>query len=118
MIMKARYIQRGDSIDYTPTTDVTAGDVVRFGSLVGVAKLDIPANTLGALALTGVYELAVKTGKTFTAGAPVFYDSTDGTATTDAPENEDSPIWFFGHTLADVKSGDSTVLARLMTINY
>ena len=41
--MKARYIQRGDSIDYTSTSDIAAGDIVKVGSLVGVAKLDIKA---------------------------------------------------------------------------
>ena len=35
--MKARYIQRGDSIDYTPAEAVAAGDIVKLGNLVGVA---------------------------------------------------------------------------------
>ena len=53
--MKARYVQRGDSIDYTPMEDVAAGDVVILsGKLVGVAKLDIKQAELGALALTGI----------------------------------------------------------------
>ena len=54
--MDARYVQRGDAIDYTPMDDVAAGDIVVLaGKLVGVAKLDIKAGELGALALTGVY---------------------------------------------------------------
>ena len=52
--MNARYVQRGDAIDYIPDADVAAGDVVQLGRLVGVAKLDIKAGALGALALTGV----------------------------------------------------------------
>ena len=60
--MDARYVQRGDAIDYTPTADVAAGDVVVLSNkLVGVAKLDIKAGELGALALTGVYEMAKTT---------------------------------------------------------
>ena len=55
--MKARYVQRGESIDFTPTSDVAAGDIVKLGNLVGVAKLDIKAGELGALALCGVYEI-------------------------------------------------------------
>ena len=35
--MKARYIQRGESIDYTPTEAFAAGDIVKLGNLVGVA---------------------------------------------------------------------------------
>ena len=52
--MKARYVQRGESIDFIPAFDVAAGDIVKVGSLVGVAKLDIKAGELGALALCGV----------------------------------------------------------------
>ena len=52
--MKARYIQRGESIDYTPAADVAAGDIVKLGKLIGVAKLDIKPGELGALALVGV----------------------------------------------------------------
>jgi len=34
--MDARYVQRGDAVDYTPMADVAAGDVVD-----GVAPLNI-----------------------------------------------------------------------------
>ena len=50
----ARFIQTGDAVDYTPGADVSAGDVVVQGDLVGVAKLDIAAGKAGSLALTGV----------------------------------------------------------------
>ena len=57
--MDARYVQRGDAIDYTPMNDVAAGDIVVLANkLIGVAKLDIKAGELSALALTGVYEVA------------------------------------------------------------
>ena len=79
--MKARYVQRGESIDYTPTADVAAGDVVQQGKLVGVAKLDIKANELGALALCGVYEFTVKTGDSIAVGDTVYFDKTAGTIT-------------------------------------
>ena len=55
--MKARYVQRGESIDYIPQKPVSAGDIVKLGKLVGVAKLDIAVGELGALALVGVYEI-------------------------------------------------------------
>ena len=57
--MDARYVQRDDAIDYTPMNDVAAGDIVVLANkLIGVAKLDIKAGELSALALTGVYEVA------------------------------------------------------------
>jgi len=110
--MKARYIQRGDSIDYTPAADVAAGDIVRIGALKGVAKLDIKAGELGALALTGVYELAVKAGKSFAPGQAAYFDPSDGTVTPDAPA-EGGASFLFGHTLADIPSGATSVLVRL-----
>ena len=48
--MLATYVQRGESLDYIPAEDVAAGDVVIRNMLAGVAKLDIRAGTLGALA--------------------------------------------------------------------
>lgn len=76
--MNARYVQRGDAIDYTPTEDVAAGDVVILaGKLVGVAKLDIKAGELGALALTGVYEVAKSSGVAFAVGTEVGWNAAD-----------------------------------------
>lgn len=56
--MDARYVQKGDAIDFRPDRDIAAGEVVVLGNLVGVAKLDIKAGELGALALEGVFEMA------------------------------------------------------------
>ena len=70
--MDARYVQRGDAIDHTPAADVAAGDIVIQSKLVGVAKLDIKAGELGALALAGVYEVAKASGTAFAAGAEDF----------------------------------------------
>ena len=75
--MKARYVQRGESIDFIPASDVAAGDIVKVGSLVGVAKLDIKAGELGALALCGVYEIATN-GTAIEAGAVVSVDPGTG----------------------------------------
>ena len=52
--MLARYVQKGDSIDYRPTAAVAAGSVIVIADLVGVARLDIEAHTLGSLAVVGV----------------------------------------------------------------
>lgn len=56
------YVSDGDKMPYTPTTGVTVGDAIAVGSIVGVADRPIPANTLGALAVCGVFSIAKPTG--------------------------------------------------------
>lgn len=53
---QALFIQQGSAIDYTPATDVAAGEVVVLGELIGVATTPITAGEQGALALEGVVE--------------------------------------------------------------
>ena len=60
---QARFVQEGLSIDHTPALDVVGGDVVVVGSLVGIAKREIGATVLGAIALTGVYDRQHGRGK-------------------------------------------------------
>ena len=76
----------GKSIDYTPGADVTAGDVVVQNDLVGVAKLDIASGVLGALSVTGVFDLpkTAGVGEAIAAGKKVYWDVADGVAKTDS----------------------------------
>ena len=68
--MKAIFFAAGDTIDHTPAQAVAAGDVVVQGDLVAIAKSDIAANRMGALAIRGTFN-AVKAAVTITAGQPV-----------------------------------------------
>jgi predicted RecA/RadA family phage recombinase len=107
-VMKARYVQRGESIDFTPETDVAAGDIVKIGSLVGVAKLDIKAGELGALALVGVYE--VETGGTAVAiGTVVSVDPATGKVCAEGTAGAVK----LGHAVTKAETSDTTVLVRL-----
>ena len=80
--MTARFIQDGKSIDYTPGSNVSAGDVIVQGELVGVAKLDIAAGQLGALAIEGIFEFPKPTGAGTDAavGTLMYWDVADGNA--------------------------------------
>lgn len=104
--MTAKFIQRGDSIDHTPAEDISAGDVVVLNSRCGVAKLDIKAGTLGALAVTGVYEVP-KAAVAIGAGTEVFWDAAAGKAT-----SQSSTAWL-GIAAADAAANAPTVLVRL-----
>ena len=106
--MKARYVQRGESIDYTPETAVAAGDIVKVGDLVGVAKLDIKPGELGALATVGVYEIETG-GKAVELGATVSVDPATGKVC----EAGAAGAVKFGHAVSAATASDLTVLVRL-----
>ena len=51
--MLARYVQKGDAIDYRPAEAVAAGDVVINADQIGIARLDNEANTIGRHTVVG-----------------------------------------------------------------
>ena len=107
--MNARYVQRGDSIDYIPEADVAAGDIIKVGSLVGVAKLDIKAGELGALAVVGVYEIAKAEGIAFAAGMEVGWNASTGQAVAAGASGSVK----IGHAVGLTGATDKFVLVRL-----
>ncbi len=101
---KAIYFSKGESIDYRPATAVAAGEIVVQGKLVGIARLDIPAGTLGSLAVTGVFKVTKGTSTTFDAGAEVFCDGGVAVASGDVK---------LGLAVADASAGEEYVLVLL-----
>lgn len=110
--MTATYIHEGNSIDYTPAADITAGEVVVQGELVGVAKIDIKANTLGALAVTGVYDFPKATGASsaIAEGIDVYWDESAKQATADSNAGANKRI---GRTIASASDDDAVVRVRM-----
>lgn len=105
---QATFIQDGDAIDYAAVnTSVEAGEVVIIGDLVAVAKYDIPSNTVGAVSLRGVYELA-KPVEEISAGVKVYWDASEVNATTNAASNT-----LFGLAVADAALSNLTVRVLL-----
>lgn len=76
--MFTRFVQPCDRLDYIPDRDISAGEIVFVGDLVGVARLDIPKDTLGTLWLVGIYDLVKGEGVSvaFTFGKPVYWNPT------------------------------------------
>jgi len=108
----ARFIHDGKSIDYTPGADVSAGDVIVLADLIGIAKLNIAAGTLGALAVSGVFDLpkTAGVGEAIAAGAKVYWDVADGVAKTD---DEAGANKLLGKTVAAAGDDDTIVRVRL-----
>lgn len=108
--MNAKYVQTGDAVDYTPAADVKAGDVVVLNDLTGIAKLDIKADKLGALAVTGVFDVpkATGAGSAIAAGAKVWWDAAVKQATTVALAQG-----YLGKAVKAAADADAAVRVRL-----
>jgi len=109
---QATFVHDGASIDYTPTADVAAGEVVVQSELVGVAKTPIAANTLGALAVSGVFDFAKEAGGgvTFAVGDPVYWDDTNNVAVATDGGGANKLI---GRCVKAAADADSTVRVRM-----
>ncbi len=104
----ARYNSDGNTVKYTPSSAVTAGDVVLQGDLIGIAANDIAANDTGALIVSGVVEFP-KTGGggiVFTAGDLAYWDvsATSADTTDDSGTNK-----LIGKTIAAAADNDTIV---------
>ena len=80
--MQARYIQRGESIDFLPDRDISAGEIVIQNGLVGVAKIPVGKGTPGSLALSGVFDVTKTVRCAFSVGAAVYWDTVRQSAVT------------------------------------
>ena len=106
----AIYVQEGRAVDYTPSADVAAGDVVVQGDLAGVARTPIAANAPGSVAVWGVFDIAKASGAGagITVGTKVYWDATNKVATATAGTNK-----FLGKTTKAAADADATVRVRL-----
>ncbi len=108
----AQFIHDGHYVDYTPTADVSAGDVIVQGDLVGIAKGDIEANRLGAVAVSGVFDFpkASGVGTAISVGSIVYWDAGAQQATTSSGAGANKEL---GKTIAAAGDNDTTVRVRL-----
>ena len=106
------FVHDGRAIDHTPGSDVGAGDVVVQGDLVGIAKLDIAANALGALYMFGVFDFpkTAGVGEAISAGARVYWDVADVVAKTD---DETGANKYIGKVVKAAVDDDTAVRVRL-----
>lgn len=103
----ANYVSSGDTIDYTPNADVAAGSVVVQGTQIGITKVAIPANKLGTLHVTGVFDVDSASATTFSAGALVYWNAGSAKATA---TNTDV---FMGRAAVAKVNGETKVRVRL-----
>ena len=108
----AVYVHEGDAIDYTPGSDVAAGDVVVLTDLIGIARTPIKANERGSLAVAGVFDLPKATGggTAISAGAKVYWDEANTVATTDDGGGANKLL---GKVVKAAADEDATVRVRM-----
>lgn len=114
---QATFVKDPGTINYTPVGAVSAGDVVVQGLILGIAKTDIAAGALGALAVEGEFDVVKKTGA-IVMGAVVFWDAdgspVSGTASSGAASpSRSAGDLIMGHAVSAAASGDTTVRVRL-----
>lgn len=87
---KATLVKKNPEIIYSVASDGTpigAGDIVLLGSnIVGVAARDIGKDEEGIVYLSGVFEFPASS-LTVSAGAKLYWDATNGVATTTSTSN-------------------------------
>jgi len=108
--MSATYIHDGRFIDYTPDSDTPSGAVVVQGDLVGVAVRPIAANTLGSVAVEGVFSFPKATGAdtAIAKGAPVYWHTDTQQANTTSDDGK-----LIGKSAALAGNSDEVVHVRL-----
>ena len=107
----AKFRKTGDTLDYTPGSAVSAGDIIKVDGLLCIAQWDIPASTPGVLKILQRGEVVEVTtdeaiGAT-NAGVAIYVDSS-GLATKDANDGAETPTanTLLGYTRAAVGSTD------------
>ena len=113
---QARFIHTGNAIDYTPGAAVSAGNVIVLGNSIAVAKLDIAADCLGALATRGVYD-GVKATGAINLGDAVYWDAdgdpVGGVAGSGAFTTTAAGNIYAGRAVAAALEADTTVRFEL-----
>lgn len=104
---QATFVHDGGSIDYTPSADVVAGEVVVLGGVALVAKTAIASGKLGALATAGVFDFAKQSGVTFDVGDAIYWDNINKYA------NKVTTGTYLGVAIAAAAGGDETVRCKL-----
>lgn len=99
-------IQNGATIEYTPASDVTGGDLIVFPAMVAVAVTDIPAGSTGACAAEGVFELP-KDNTALAQGQDV-YAKSDGTVSATAADKV-----LAGKAWADAAGSSGSVAVKI-----
>jgi len=113
---QAQYIKAGRVVDYTPGSDVDAGEVVIQDGWIGIAKANIDSGDLGELSVAGLFDVQ-QNDEIIVAGASVYWDedgdSVSGTAGEGCATAMASANTYMGKAQALTAATDSDVRVLL-----
>ena len=80
-------MQKGENITVTAAAAASSGDIVKIGSMIGIAAGDAAIGDDLDLVTTGVFELPKVSTDAITVGDTVYFKSADGNVTSTASGN-------------------------------
>lgn len=108
--MATNYIQRGETITIPAPADVTGGEIVAVGALIGVAAGDAAEDGDLDLHLEGVFDLPKVSTEVIAVGDELFFDATPGVVTADDDEGANPRV---GVAVAAAGNPSASVAVRL-----
>lgn len=115
--MKAKFWQRGGSLDYknTTTSTIEANTVIELTGRCGIVGNDILPGATGALVMEGVFEMDKATGA-ITMGQSLYYDSTNGKVTTSSQSSDTTPVSYtaIGYAAEAATSAATKAIVKLL----
>lgn len=106
--MATNFVQVGDDVTVAAPAAVSSGDVVKVGSILGVAKHDAESGADVVLATRGVWTVGKVTGAGWSVGDKLYFVAASSLLSTSASGNT-----LIGVALAAAASGDATGVVRL-----
>lgn len=107
-------ICEGEVFNVLLSGTVAAGEVVEMGDLIGVAVSGGVSGDTIAVNTEGVYEVAKRTGESFTQGQKIYWDKSVNSLTTDLdPAGSPGRAIFAGYAYVAAAVNDTTAQVKL-----
>ena len=111
--MAKNFVQRGDTLTLTAPADVTGGQIVSIGELVGIAAGDAASGADFDLHLTGVWDLPKVGTDVIAIGDLVFADG-DGLVTVEEDDGAEPPVAFTPLGVAATAAGSGVASVHVL----
>ena len=102
------FVENGKNLEYTAGANITSGQPVLIGVLLGIAATDIANGATGIMAVEGVYTITSLTGTAWAQGAQLYWDDTNKRVT-----NVSSGNTACGKCWNTKASADATCLVKI-----